>query len=155
MSRRLIAAAAGAAALLVAPAVLAQSQAPAAEAAAPATPEEQAMQAAAEAFALRMGEMSAEVNTVVGQAVEAGADSAAAADAAAAVTARYSADIEAFAVQAESFFRQQAERPELANQRAELLARADEVGTDVRAIPTTVRDQVRQQVDAYRAQQGG
>lgn len=155
MTRRLIVAAAAGAALFAAPAALAQTPAPAPEAAAPAaTAEEQAMQAAAEAFGARLEQMGAEVNATVGAAVEAGADGEAAAAAADTVTARYAGDIEAFAAQAEGFFRQQAERPELAAQREVLLERATEAGTEIRAIPAQVRAQVRQQVDAYRAQQG-
>lgn len=154
MSRRLTLAAAGLAALIAAPALAqeAPAPAPAPEAARPApTAEELAMQSAAQAFGERMNAMGVEINAAVQAAVEAGADGEAAAAAADGVTARYQADIEAFAVQAESFFRQQAERPEAAAQRDMLLARGAEAATEVRGIPAQVHAQVLQQVTAFRA----
>lgn len=130
--------------LAVAPApILAQEPAPPAAAPAPApepmTPEQAAFTARGEAFQTRLEAMNGELEQAMADPATDAAGKTAATNA---ILARYQPDVDAFAGELEAFLRAQAELPENAAKRADMLAAAATAPAAVRGIPDMVRQAI-------------
>lgn len=111
----------------------------AAPAPAPMTPEQAAFSARGETFQARLQEMNGELERAMGDPATDAAGKTAATNA---ILSRYQPEIDAFAGELETFLRSQAERPENAAKRDELLAAASTAPTQVRGIPEMVRQAI-------------
>ena len=135
MSRLTLAAAAAALAVCAAPAaVAAQDAAPAAPVAQPApSPEEAAFQIKGDAFQVEAERMGAELETIMDDASLDAATKKARTDA---VLTQYEPKFAAFADEYGAFLRLMAEKPENAENKADILAAADAASAQLRAIAT-------------------
>jgi hypothetical protein len=138
-------------AALVATPVMAQTAPPAppAPAAAPApSPEEQAMEARGQAFQASMEAMGAELEAVMSDTTKDNATKTAETNA---IIDQRVPEINAFAGELETFLRALADKPELAEQREQLLTAANTAPASLRAIPGQIRSGIAEGLTAAAA----
>ena len=123
----------------------AASQSPPAAEAETQSPAEAACEARAEAFGARMDTMQPALQAVLSDPSTDKAGKMAAADA---VIDGYVPDIETFATELEAFIRSQADLPENAEQRENMLQAAAAAPTAIRGIPEQVRAGIRASLEA-------
>lgn len=129
-----------------APAPQAPSQPAAAEAAQ--SPEEAALEAKAEAFEAHMDQMTSEIDAIMDDQSK---DAATASTEANAVLDRYAPGMTEFADEVEAFVKAEAEKPEHAAQKDQMLMAATQAGQSIRAIPEQVRAGIQQAIAARAA----
>lgn len=150
MNRLTLAAAAALLAVCAAPA-LAQDvappapAAPAAEPQEPQSPEEAALEAKGEAFEAQMNQMSAELEAIVGDETKDAATATAEADA---VIDRYAPGMTTFAAEVEAFLKAEAEKPENADKKDEIIAAGTQARVAIAGIPDQARAGIRQSIAA-------
>lgn len=130
-----------------APATALAQDAPAVTAApeTPPSPEEAAFLARSEAFQARLEGMNGELEQAMADPATDDAGKTAATNA---IIERYRPEMEAFAGELETFLRARAERPENAEDKAELLAAADAAPSAIRGIPDMIRSAIAQALAA-------
>ena len=128
----------------------APSQAPSQSAAAASaqSPEEAALEAKAEAFEARMDQMTSEIDAIMDDQSK---DAATASAEANAVVDRYAPGMAEFADEVEAFVKAEAEKPEHAAQKDQMLMAATQAGQSIRAIPDQVRAGIQQAIAARAA----
>ena len=129
-----------------APAAQAPSQPAAAEAAQ--SPEEAALEAKAEAFEAHMDQMTSEIDAIMDDQSK---DAATASAEANAVVDRYAPGMAEFADEVEAFVKAEAEKPEHAAQKDQMLMAATQAGQSIRAIPEQFRAGIQQAIAARAA----
>lgn len=104
------------------------------------SPEEAALEAKGEAFEAQMNQMSAELEAIVGDPTKDAATATAEADA---VVDRYAPGMTAFAAEVEAFLKAEADKPENADKKDEMVAAGAQAAAAISAIPDQVRAGVR------------
>lgn len=150
---RLLSSVAAAAVLTFAVPALAQEaapapQAPAAAPAQPESPEQAALQAKGEAFEAKMNQMGAELNAVMEDDAKDAATKTSETDA---IIARYEPEMTSFASEMETFMKAEAEKPENAEQKAQMVEASTAVSQQIRGIPDQIRAGIQQAIAAEAA----
>ena len=113
------------------------------EAAAAETPEEAALEAKGEAFEAQMDQMAAELEAIVADQSKDAATATAEADA---VVDRYQPGMAAFGAEVEAYLKAEADKPENADKKDEMVAAGAQAGAAIAGLPEQIRTGVRQAI---------
>lgn len=107
------------------------------------SPEEAALEAKGEAFEAQMDQMSAELEAIVDDETKDAATATAEVDA---VVDRYAPGMAAFGAEVEAYLKAEAEKPENADKKDEIVAAAAQAGAAIAGLPEQIRAGVHQAI---------